>query len=273
MGAGRKDMTGSTMDINSDCGESFGNWKMGADEMVLPRVTTANVACGFHGGDPVTLVQTVEMALENGVEVGAHPGLPDLLGFGRRRMDISPDDAYAYIVYQVGALQAVLRARGGTLHHVKPHGSLAMMLMTERELADAVAAAIADTCDQPMIYLPGPLDGVAMAEAAAKYGVRAVAEVYPDLSYDDDGALVLQRQKAHTPIEDVADQITRFLEQGKVQTLSGKLIDLQAESICVHGDGPNAAEVIDAVRAAIERCGRTIAPLAPTAPARPVAAD
>lgn len=264
---------GTTIDINSDCGESFGNWKMGADELILPRVTTANVACGFHGGDPVTLVQTVERALENGVEVGAHPGLPDLLGFGRRRMAISPEDAYAYIVYQVGALQAILRAQGGTLHHVKPHGSLAMMLMTEIDLAEAVAAAIADTCDNPMIYLPGPLGGVAMAEAAAKYGVRAVAEVYPDLSYDDDGGLVIQRQKQHTPIQDVVDQITRFLNDGQVQTLSGKLIDLEAESICVHGDGPNAAEVIDALRGAVEGCGRTIAALAPTAPAQTVAAD
>lgn len=266
-------MSGLNIDINSDCGESFGNWKMGDDEMVLPRVTTANVACGFHGGDPVTLVRTVDLALENGVEVGAHPGLPDLLGFGRRRMAISAEDAYAYIAYQVGALQAILKARGATLHHVKPHGSLAMMLMTEVDVADAVAAAIADTCDDPILYLPGPLKGVAVAEAAAKYGVRTVPEVYPDLSYDDDGGLVIQRQKQHTPVDSVVDQITRFLNDGKVQTLSGKLIDLEAESICVHGDGPNAAEVIDALRGAIEGCGRTIAPLAPTAPAQTVAAD
>ena len=146
------------MDVNSDMGESFGNWVMGNDAALLPFVTTANVACGFHAGDPVTLVRTVRLAKQNGVVVGAHPGLPDLLGFGRRAMKISPEDAYAYVVYQVGALQATLAVEGMRLHHVKPHGAFYSVLKADEELADAVAEAIGQLSPEPMLYWPAPTD-------------------------------------------------------------------------------------------------------------------
>src|SRR5437870_9469176 len=142
------------MDVNSGMGESFGNWVMGNDAALFPFVTTANVACGFHAGDPVTLVRTVRLAKRNGVVVGAHPGLPDLLGFGRRAMDISPEDAHAYVLYQAGALDGILRARSGRLHHVKPHGVLYAMLNERDDLAEAVADAISALMAAPTLYWP-----------------------------------------------------------------------------------------------------------------------
>ncbi|MEQ8697091.1 MAG: 5-oxoprolinase subunit PxpA, partial [Bauldia litoralis] len=146
------------IDINCDCGESFGNWSMGADEALMPLITTANVACGFHGGDPLVMQRTVADAHRNGVAVGAHPGLPDLVGFGRRRMDISPAEAYAAVVYQVGALKGFLAPLGMTLHHVKPHGALYGMLNDQDDLAAAVAEAIRDTCPSPLLYWPAPVE-------------------------------------------------------------------------------------------------------------------
>lgn len=248
------------MDINSDCGESFGNWKMGADAEVIPRVTSANIACGFHASDPVNMLKTVNLAKRHGTRIGAHPGLPDLLGFGRRRMAISAEDAYAYIVYQAGALQGFLKAQNLTLDYIKPHGSLMSMLMTDDELADAVSRAVADICEKPVIYFTAPLQNAALPKAAARYGVRVVAEVYPDLDYADDGSVIVQREKHHTPIEKATTQLRTFLNEGRVRTTSGNYLPLEAESICVHGDGPNAVELIDALRQTVLDCGIAIAP-------------
>ena len=144
------------MDINCDMGESFGNWSMGDDAGMMPFITTANVACGFHASDPVTMLSTVKLAKGYQIAIGAHPGLPDLLGFGRRAMNITPEDAYAYVVYQVGALQASLATQGLKLHHIKPHGAFYSVLKTQTELADAVAEAIQKLSDQPMLYWPAP---------------------------------------------------------------------------------------------------------------------
>jgi len=177
------------MDVNSDMGESFGNWVMGNDAALFTFVTTANVACGFHAGDPVTLVRTVRLAKQNGVVVGAHPGLPDLLGFGRRAMKISAEDAYAYVVYQVGALQATLATEGMRLHHVKPHGAFYSVLKTDDELAEAVAEAIMQLSPEPMLYWPAPTDS-ALPRAVRKRGGRVVGEIYVDLEYAPDGSLV-----------------------------------------------------------------------------------
>ncbi len=255
-------MPGLTLDINCDCGESFGNWKLGDDSVVIPLVTSANIACGFHASDPVTMLNTVELALAHGVRVGAHPGLPDLLGFGRRTMNISPEDCYAYVVYQVGALSAALRARRGRLYHVKPHGCLMSMVGRDRALADAFVAAVADTCNDPTVYFTAPLDGAELPQAAARRGVRVVAEVYPDLAYDDDGQVVIQRHKAAAAPDDCARQIRRFIEDGRVETLSGRSIALEAQSICVHGDGPNAVDIIQAIRRQIADCGAAVVPRA-----------
>lgn len=249
-----------SMDINCDMGESFGNWVMGNDEGMMPHITTANVACGFHASDPLTMLETVKRAKQYGVAVGAHPGLPDLLGFGRRHMNITPEDAYSYVVYQVGALQAVLHVNEMTLHHVKPHGAFYSVLRTEVPLAEAVAEAIAELSDKPLLYWPAPTDS-ALPVAAKKRGIRVVGEIYPDLSYAPDGGLILQRAKHETDLDFAASQVKRYVETGSVEAVDGTEVALDAESICVHGDGPNGVEVAEAVGAALTGLGRKIEPI------------
>lgn len=252
-------MSEPSFDINCDLGESFGNWSLGRDEEVMPLITTANVACGFHGGDPVTMERTVALAMRHDVAVGAHPGFPDLLGFGRRAMAISPDDAAAYVRYQAGALQAFLRAEGGELHHVKPHGAFFSVLRDDATLAAPVARAIRALGEDVMVYWPAPADGVAFCEELRELGVRVVGEIYPDLSYDPDGKLVIQRSKAETDVDFAAHQTRLFIEEGVVEAVDGSQVRLQAESACIHGDGPNAVEVAHAVRGAVSERGRRIA--------------
>lgn len=246
------------MDINCDLGESYGNWRMGDDAAMLPLISSANVACGFHASDPVTLVRTVRLVHEHGVAVGAHPGLPDKLGFGRRRMAISAEEAYADVLYQVGAVQAAARAAGTTVSHVKPHGALMSMLGDEQELADAFVAAVADGCDGVPIYFTAPLEGAALPGAAARRGVPVVAELYPDLSYDAAGRVVIERSKHATDVVAAAAQVGACLDRGEVATIEGGTIALTAQSICVHGDGPNAVAVLGAVRAALAERGVTV---------------
>ena len=248
-----------SMDINCDMGESFGNWVMGDDEGMMPHITTANVACGFHASDPLTMLDTVKRAKQYGVAVGAHPGLPDLLGFGRRHMAITPADAYSYVVYQVGALEAALRVNEMSLHHVKPHGAFYSVLRTEEALADAVADAIAELSDKPMLYWPAPTDA-ALPSAAKARGVRVVGEIYPDLTYAPDGALILQRAKHETDLEFAAAQVKRYVENGRVEAVDGSTLALDAESICVHGDGPNGVQVVEAVGAALKGMGCKVEP-------------
>jgi UPF0271 protein len=252
------------MDVNSDMGESFGNWVMGNDAALFTFVTTANVACGFHAGDPVTLVRTVRLAKQNGVVVGAHPGLPDLLGFGRRAMKISAEDAYAYVVYQVGALQATLATEGMRLHHVKPHGAFYSVLKTDDELAEAVAEAIMQLSPEPMLYWPAPTDS-ALPRAVRKRGGRVVGEIYVDLEYAPDGSLVIQRTKHSTDVAKVIAQVQSYVDTGKVLAQDGTAISLDAESICVHGDGPNALDVAHAVRRTLEEAGCLTGPVVPRA--------
>jgi UPF0271 protein len=251
-------MKKTRIDINCDMGESFGNWTMGDDAGMMPHITTANVACGFHAGDPVTLLRTVRLAEEHGVAVGAHPGLPDLLGFGRRPMKITPEDAAAYVVYQVGALQATLALTGSRLRHVKPHGAFYSLLRVEEDLAEAVADAIARLSPDPVLYWPAPTDS-ALPMAAKALGVRVVGEIYPDLEYADDGTLILQRAKHRTDVERAAAQVRRFVETGEVETLHGRRLALDADSICIHGDGPNAVDVVRGVRRALDAAGCAVA--------------
>jgi len=240
-----------TIDINCDCGESFGNWSLGRDAEIVPQVTTANVACGFHAGDPMTMFRTVEIARAAGTKVGAHPGLPDLLGFGRRRMAITADEAYAYVVYQAGALRGLLEANGMALNHVKPHGALYLILNDEADLAEAVARAILTICPVPRLYWPAPVEGLALPEAAKQVGVDVVPEVYFDLEYDEQGHLILQRQKAPVDTRVARDRVREFIRTGCVTTLHGTKLRLEARSICIHGDGPNALELLAAVREVI----------------------
>lgn len=249
-----------TIDINSDLGESFGNWKMGDDEAVIPEITTANVACGFHASDPVTMLDTVRLCRQNGVAVGAHPGLPDLLGFGRRTMAITPDDAYAYVLYQAGALQGILKTLGESLHHIKPHGAMYSIVHSDADLAEPVAQAIADFGMDQMLYWPAPTDA-ALPTAAKKHGIRVVGEIYPDLDYRPDGTLILQRAKHETDVEMAYRKVRRWLAEGVVEALDGTPIAVDAESVCIHGDGPNALEVVRAARRAIEDAGCRVGPV------------
>jgi UPF0271 protein len=241
-----------TIDINCDCGESFGNWSMGADDALLPLITTANVACGFHGGDPLVMQRTVATAHKNGVAVGAHPGLPDLMGFGRRRIELTPEEGYAAVVYQVGALKGFLDALGMALHHVKPHGALYAMLHDDETLAGAVAQAIRDTCPAPLLYWPAPVDLHALPREARKLGVNVVGEVYFDLAYSDEAHLIIERKKTTKDLDDIRRRVRRFLHDGEVVSMSGNAIRLDAQSICIHGDGPNSVEVAKTVKSALE---------------------
>jgi len=248
------------IDINVDCGESFGNWRMGADDKVLPHASSANIACGFHASDPVTMVESVELALANGVAVGAHPGLPDLMGFGRRVMDISPQDAYAYVLYQAGALQGVATARGATLHHVKPHGAMYTLMRDRQDLADAFMQAVKDLCPDAVVYFPAPLATAAIGIAGERLGIPVYGEIYPDLMYTDEGHLILQRAKEHTPIERAVNQVRCLLEHGAIESAQGKRVATEAQSICIHGDGPDAEDVAAAVRQTVLDAGLQVAP-------------
>lgn len=244
-----------TIDINCDCGESLGNWVMGNDAEIVPQVTTANVACGFHAGDPMTMLRTIEIAEAAGTAVGAHPGLPDLVGFGRRRMAITPEEAHAMVLYQAGALQAMLTARGMRLNHVKPHGILYTMLNEEAALAEAVAEAIVAVCTVPRLYWPAPVAGCALPEAAARAGIDVVPEVYFDLGYDAQGRLVIERKKAAVELDRTRRRVRGFLDRGVVETVEGGELRIEARSICVHGDGPNAAAMLAVIREEIAAAG------------------
>ena len=245
-----------TIDINSDLGESFGNWRMGDDEAVIPEITSANVACGFHASDPVTMIRTVALCKQHGVEVGSHPGLPDLLGFGRRPIRITPDDCYAYVLYQTGALQAVLAAEGMTLHHLKPHGALLFDPARGRAAGRRVlrGGAGADA-GAGRVLAGGP--ELALPRAARERGIRVVMEVYVDMDYAPDGSIRDPAREARDrPRQGVAPRSGASSSRASCWRPTAACFPLEAESICVHGDGPNALEVIRALR-------RTIAGLRP----------
>jgi 5-oxoprolinase (ATP-hydrolysing) subunit A len=244
-----------TFDINCDMGESFGNWRMGDDAALMPRISTANLACGFHAGDPVTMMTAVSMAQAAGVAVGAHPGLPDLLGFGRRSMAVTPDDVRALFTYQIGALDGFLRAKGMKLNHVKPHGAL-FHVLRDPALADAALDAIATTAPGAAIYWLAPEP---FFRQAAQRGIRVCAEAYPDLDYNNEGSLIVERHKRNVPPDLVYSRVVEIITEKRLTNREGIKLPMAAESICIHGDGPNAVEVAEAARRAIADCGRTVA--------------
>ena len=248
------------IDLNSDLGESFGAWKMGNDEAVLDFVSSANVACGFHAGDPVVMLATLRAAKEKGVAVGAHPGYPDLMGFGRRNMDVTPDEAYAYTLYQIGAMQAACNAVGVKLQHVKAHGALYNQAAKNHALAVAIAQAVKDA-GQGLILL-----GLANSEfdkAAAEVGVPYAAEAFADRAYQADGTLV-PRKVQSSMIHDVnlaVARVVRMVKEGKVETIDGKMINLKPHSICLHGDSPKAVQMATEIRKGLEAAGIKIVPI------------
>jgi len=243
-----------TFDINCDMGEGFGNWRMGDDAALMPLVSTINLACGFHAGDPAIMKKTVDAARAANIAVGAHTGLPDLLGFGRRVMDVSPEDLYAYIAYQVGALNGFLGAAGLTLNHVKPHGAL-FYILRDPVLADAALDAIAASAPDAAIYWSGPAGREPFAERAMQRGMRVCTEAYPDLDYTDDGSLVVEREKRPVDPELVYSRMIDIIRNKTLTNKAGVVLPMDVQSVCIHSDGPNALEVIEAVQRAVADCG------------------
>jgi len=237
----------ATVDLNADLGESFGVWRLGDDEAMLDVVTSANVACGFHAGDPALLLRTCQVAAARGVRIGAQVSYRDLAGFGRRFIDITPDDLAADVMYQIGALQALAKVAGSTVSYVKPHGALYNTIVTNHGQARAVAEAVhAVDAGLPVLGLAG---SVFFAEAE-RLGLRRVPEAFADRSYRPDGKLVSRRERnavLHDTAE-IADRVASMVGAGRVFAVDGSTIPITVESICVHGDSPGAVQIATAVR-------------------------
>jgi len=246
------------IDFNCDLGESFGGYRLGADLEILPLVTSANVACGFHAGDPAVMRRTVRAALDQGVAVGAHPGLPDLVGFGRREMEITPQEAHDMVLYQIGALHAVVKAEGGRLRHVKAHGALYNMAAKNAKLAEAIAEAV-KRFDPELVFFG--LSGSVMIDAGQRLGLRTASEAFADRTYQPDGSLTPRSQPNAliAEVERAADQAIRMAKEGKVQTVQGRDMAIQADTICIHGDGPHAVEFAREIRRRLEAEGVAVA--------------
>jgi UPF0271 protein len=233
--------------INCDMGESFGLYKMGDDDAIMPLITVANVACGFHASDFNHMRKTVQNAKKNRVRVGAHPSLPDLQGFGRREMKISREELANCIIYQVGALKGFLEAEGLSLNHIKPHGSLYGMAARMEHVAHAVCD-VADIFKVPLMGMINTLHEKVYAER----GHKMIAEFYADLDYSDDGGLIITREHDAKDAKEAAEKCLRAIKEGKVKSIGGKDIAVRADTICVHSDTPNAVEITQAVRAAVK---------------------
>ena len=238
------------MDINSDMGEGFGAWDMGNDALLLDYITSTNIACGWHAGDPARMKKLVELATAKRVHIGAHPGLPDLVGFGRREMAISEQDAYNYVLYQAGALQAFINAAGNRLHHVKPHGALYNQAAKDMKLARGIARAVKDLGGNVILY---GLAGSYLIDAAKELNVPVWQEVFADRKYTKEGFLV-PRTQVGAVIEDESEalkQVMSMAKEGKVIAIDSSEIKIQADTLCIHGDNPHAVEFAKKIKAAL----------------------
>lgn len=242
------------VDLNSDLGESFGAYTMGLDKEVLKYVTSCNIACGWHAGDPLIMDQTVKEAAEKGVAIGAHPGYPDLMGFGRRNIDVSMKEARAYLLYQLGALNSFAIAHNTKLQHVKLHGAFYNTACVDPKLADVVVDSILDV-DKDIILLA--LSGSYITKVAAEKGLKVAHEVFADRAYNVDGTLVSRKLPgAMIHDEEVAiSRVKKMISEGKVQSIDGSDISIKADSICVHGDNPDAVKFVDTIRNSLEEDG------------------
>lgn len=246
-----------TIDLNSDVGESFSNYKLGLDEEVIPLISSANIACGYHAGDPAVMRQTVALALNHGVGLGAHPGLPDLVGFGRRNMDVTLEEIKDFVTYQIGALQAVAALQGARLQHVKPHGALYNMAVKNPAIWDAVAEVMAGIDERLILFVLAGSDRRELESIATRRGVRIAFEFFADRAYNTDGSLV-SRKLPGAVIHDndvVAAKVLKLVKEGKVKTIEGPEIELQAETICVHGDNPKALALVQKIRETLKAAG------------------
>jgi 5-oxoprolinase (ATP-hydrolysing) subunit A len=248
-----------TVDINCDMGESFGAYTLGRDTEVLDFVSSANIACGYHAGDPLVMAATVDLAVAKGVAIGAHPGYRDLEGFGRRAMDITPEEAHHLVLYQIGALHGFVAARGSRIHHVKPHGALYNVAAKDVELAEAIASAVQQL--DPNMILFG-LSGSELIAAGERVGLRTASEAFADRSYQDDGSLTSRRLPG-AMLEDEStaiEQVLRLVKEGRVRSQQGTDVDVRADTICIHGDEPRAVDFAKAIREALAREGIDVRP-------------
>ena len=248
------------IDLNGDLGESFGPYTIGDDEAMLRHITSANVACGFHGGDPSVMRRTVGLALAGGVAIGAHPGFADLAGFGRREIRMREQEVEDLVAYQIGALAGVARSEEARLHHVKPHGALYNMAAHDRALADAFARAVV-AVDATLILFG--LAGSCLIEAGEAVGLRTAAEVFADRAYRVDGSLV-PREQPDAVIDDskeVVERALRIVQDGTVVSVGGEVIETRGDTICLHGDTPGAGELAARLRSGLEGAGIRVLPI------------
>ena len=248
------------VDLNSDLGESFGRYTLGMDADILQLVSSANVACGYHASDPLVMNKTIAMAKETGVRVGAHPGFPDLMGFGRRNMDVSPAEAKAYTLYQLGALDAFCKAHGVKMQHVKPHGAMYNMAGKDYALSKAICEAIYEY-DKDLIVMA--LSGGELVHAAEDMGLKVAREVFADRAYEEDGSLVNRRKEGAmiTDENEAIARVVRMIKEQKVTAITGKDIPIKADSVCVHGDGVKALAFVKKIRETLTAEGVEILPL------------
>ncbi len=248
------------IDLNCDLGESYGRYTVGMDEKIIPVVSSVNIACGYHAGDPTVMKRTVEAAAEHGVAIGAHPGFPDLHGFGRRRMEIASEDLTNMLVYQIGALQAFVKSQGLTLNHVKPHGALYNMAAVNRETARAIVRAVRMV--DPGIILVG-LAGSVLVDEGCSSGLNVASEVFADRTYQADGSLMPRTSPGafvHDPGE-AADRLTEIITTGHIKSVDGVPIKVAADTVCVHGDNEKSVLFALAIRKRLESSGVAIKPL------------
>ncbi len=252
-------MTVHSIDLNADMGESFGAWQMGSDEALMPWITSANIACGFHAGDPGTIATTVGLALQHGVAIGAHPSLPDLQGFGRRSMQVTEEEVYQMTLYQAGAVRAFADAAGGRLHHLKAHGALYNMAAKDAALSRGLVRAVKALGDDVQMYV---LAGSIMETLAREAGLTVRCEVFADRRYMPDGTLA-PRNRPDALITDESEsvaQVLRMVGQGTLVAVDGTTVKVQADTVCIHGDKPTAVPFVQALRQALSKASVQIKP-------------
>ncbi|PTI77771.1 LamB/YcsF family protein [Staphylococcus succinus] len=248
------------VDLNCDLGEAFGNYSFGGDEQIIPLITSANVACGFHAGDQHVMNQTIKLAKEHDIGIGAHPGLPDLQGFGRRNMDLSPDEIYDIVIYQLGALSGFCKIHNVKINHVKPHGALYQMGARDKDIAHAIAQAVYDF-DASLYYVG--LSNTLLISEAKNIGLKTVSEVFADRRYEDDGQLVSRKadDALITDTKEAIAQVVKMVKSKSVTTKNNREIDIEADTICVHGDGVRALEFVSEIKERLSKEGVSITKL------------
>ncbi|KHE71545.1 LamB/YcsF family protein [Halobacillus sp. BBL2006] len=247
------------VDLNCDMGESFGLYQLGNDEGMMPYITSANIACGYHAGDPTIMRKTIELAKEHNVQIGAHPAFPDLMGFGRRHMNCTASEIKDYVLYQLGALREFARANGVPIAHCKPHGALYMMAMEDEKIAKAILEGIAKTDDNMIVFA---MNNSAVVEVGEKMGVRVAKETYSDREHTETGSIIMTRKGSEIGDYDaMADRVVRMVKEGKVTAHTGNDADVMAETVCIHGDTPGAVKLAKTIHEKLNHNGVEVTPI------------